>query len=134
MLNIEIIKDGGVILKSDDGKIVPSWALYLQFGSEYLGGVGITNNPDGTATYDNWTREENPPTNEELQSYRNYWTTECNLALLRKERDRLIAQTDYWMLSDTADVTQVQLDYRQALRDITQTYTSLDDVVWPVKP
>jgi hypothetical protein len=24
--------------------------------------------------------------------------------------------------------------YRQALRDITETYTSLDDVVWPTKP
>jgi len=27
-----------------------------------------------------------------------------------------------------------QIAYRQALRDITETYTSLDDVVWPVKP
>jgi hypothetical protein len=24
--------------------------------------------------------------------------------------------------------------YRQSLRDITDTYTSLDDVVWPEKP
>jgi len=24
--------------------------------------------------------------------------------------------------------------YRQALRDITDSYASLDDVVWPVKP
>ncbi len=24
--------------------------------------------------------------------------------------------------------------YRQSLRDITTTYTSLDDVVWPTKP
>jgi hypothetical protein len=24
--------------------------------------------------------------------------------------------------------------YRQTLRDITDTYTSLDDVVWPEKP
>jgi len=134
MFTIENVVKNEVMLKSNDGKIAPSWALYLQFDSEYFGGVGITNNPDGTVEYDNWTREENPPTNEELQTYRDYWTTQCNLALLRKERDRLIAQTDYWMLSDTTDVTQAQLDYRQALRDITQTYTSLDDVVWPTKP
>lgn len=56
------------------------------------------------------------------------------LKLLREERDRLLAETDYWMLGDTATATQAQLDYRQALRDITETYTSLDDVVWPTKP
>lgn len=30
--------------------------------------------------------------------------------------------------------SEAQLAYRQALRDITNTYTSLDDVVWPTKP
>jgi len=53
---------------------------------------------------------------------------------LRAERDRLLAETDYWVFSDTATATQAQLDYRQALRDITDNYTSLDDVVWPTKP
>ena len=56
------------------------------------------------------------------------------LAELRTERNRLIAETDYWVLSDTADVTSAQTTYRQALRDITQAYTSLDDVSWPEKP
>jgi hypothetical protein len=31
-------------------------------------------------------------------------------------------------------MTQAQTDYRQALRDITDTYSSYLDVVWPVKP
>lgn len=53
---------------------------------------------------------------------------------LRAERDRLLAETDYWMFSDTDTVTQAQLDYRQALRDITDSATSLDDVTWPTKP
>lgn len=57
-----------------------------------------------------------------------------NLSMLRKERDNKLAETDYWVFSDTATATQAQLDYRQALRDITNTYTSLDDVVWPEKP
>ena len=55
------------------------------------------------------------------------------MRLLREERDRLLAQTDWWVLPDHT-ATQAQLDYRQALRDITNTYTSLDDVVWPSKP
>jgi len=55
------------------------------------------------------------------------------MRLLRKERDRLIAKTDWWASSDLT-MTQEQIDYRQALRDITETYTSLDDVVWPEMP
>lgn len=51
----------------------------------------------------------------------------------RKERDRLIAETDWWVLPDRM-ATQAQLDYRQELRDITDTYTSLADVTWPTKP
>jgi hypothetical protein len=52
---------------------------------------------------------------------------------LRLERDKLLAATDWWVLPDLSP-TDEQLAYRQALRDITQTYTSLDDVVWPTKP
>ena len=52
---------------------------------------------------------------------------------LRAERDRLIAETDWWASSDLT-MTPEQIDYRQALRDITNTYSSLEDVVWPVKP
>jgi hypothetical protein len=55
------------------------------------------------------------------------------LRLLRLERDKLIAETDWWVLPDRTP-TQAQLDYRQALRDITDTYTSLEGVVWPVRP
>lgn len=53
---------------------------------------------------------------------------------LRTERNRLIAETDHWVLSDTADATSAQTTYRQALRDITDSATSLDDVTWPTKP
>jgi hypothetical protein len=52
---------------------------------------------------------------------------------LRAERDRRIAETDWWASSDLA-MTDEQAAYRQALRDITETYSSLEDVVWPVKP
>ena len=52
---------------------------------------------------------------------------------LRIERNRRIGLTDTWALSDRT-MTQAQKDYRQALRDITKTATSLDDVTWPTKP
>ena len=55
------------------------------------------------------------------------------LKLLREERNRRLAETDWWASSDLT-MSQAQRDYRQALRDITDTYQSLDTVVWPVKP
>ena len=56
-----------------------------------------------------------------------------HLRHLRIERNRRIGLTDVWALSDRT-MTQAQKDYRQALRDITKTATSLDDVTWPTKP
>ena len=56
-----------------------------------------------------------------------------DLAALRFERDILLAETDWWAGSDLT-MTQAQTDYRQALRDITDNATSLDDVTWPTKP
>ena len=52
---------------------------------------------------------------------------------LRAERDRLIATTDWWASSDLT-MTDAQTAYRQALRDITDSATSLDDVTWPTAP
>ena len=52
---------------------------------------------------------------------------------LRTERNKRIAETDHYGLSDQA-MSAAMTTYRQALRDITNTYSSLDDVVWPEKP
>jgi hypothetical protein len=55
------------------------------------------------------------------------------LKALRAERDRRLAETDWWAVADRT-MTAQQTAYRQALRDITETYTALTDVVWPTKP
>ena len=55
------------------------------------------------------------------------------LEQLRIKRNELLAETDWWVLPDRTP-TQTQLDYRQALRDITDSYSSIADVVWPDKP
>jgi len=59
--------------------------------------------------------------------------TEANMMALRAERNQRLANTDWWASSDLT-MTAEQTAYRQALRDITNTYTSLDDVVWPEEP
>ena len=55
------------------------------------------------------------------------------MRLLRKERNKLLAETDWWASSDLT-ITDAQKKYRQDLRDITKSATSLDDVTWPTKP
>jgi len=56
-----------------------------------------------------------------------------NLFSLRRIRNQKLAETDWWANSDLT-MTQAQKDYRQDLRAITETYSSLEDVVWPAKP
>jgi len=60
-------------------------------------------------------------------------SAETLLEDLRDERNALLAETDWWASSDLT-MTDAQTAYRQALRDITDTYSNLDDVVWPEKP
>ena len=55
------------------------------------------------------------------------------LKLLRAERDRLIAATDWWALTDVP-MSAEQTAYRQALRNVPASATSMDDAVWPTKP
>jgi len=55
------------------------------------------------------------------------------MRLLREERDKRLTETDWWVLPDR-NPTDAQKKYRQDLRDITKTATSLDDVTWPTKP
>ena len=58
---------------------------------------------------------------------------------LRLVRDAKLAETDWVVIKEREEGGSVSnfadwKTYRQALRDITDTYTSLDDVVWPEKP
>ena len=64
------------------------------------------------------------------------------MRLLRVERDRLIAETDWWVLPDRTPTSE-QLAYRQALRDLPDNSSPVLDptsrigisgVSWPVKP
>lgn len=63
------------------------------------------------------------------------FTTELPMLKLREVRDVLLRDSDW---ASGEDVPQAVKDawfpYRQALRDITNTYSSLDDVVWPTRP
>ena len=63
---------------------------------------------------------------------------ELDMALdnLRAKRNKLIAETDYLALSDNT-LSDNMSTYRQALRDITNGLTTIEqvnNVTWPTKP
>lgn len=54
---------------------------------------------------------------------------------LRAERNKLLTETDWTQSRDVTLTNDAAWQtYRQALRDITDTYSDLDSVVWPTKP
>lgn len=68
------------------------------------------------------------PADRMAEAYNNQrWAEE------RAKRDKLLAQTDYLALQDTAEMTAEWTAYRQALRDIT-TQTDVDNITWPTPP
>jgi hypothetical protein len=98
--------------------------------------VSIEDNDDGTLTcYDadgnvvTFTAAEETAIDTEATS-----VNDANeLRILREVRNKKLVETDWWAGSDRT-MTQAETDYRQALRDITDTYSSLATVVWPTKP
>ena len=63
--------------------------------------------------------------------------TARDLDNLRAERNTKLTETDWVVTMHKELGTNIPAawkTYRQSLRDITDTYTSLDDVVWPEKP
>ena len=56
-----------------------------------------------------------------------------DLEVLREERNRRLAETDYLALSD-ATLSEDMRTYRQALRDLPDNTSDPANPTWPVKP
>ena len=69
------------------------------------------------------------PTVEEMQQA----ALVGNWRRIRKQRAKLLAETD-WMANSDVTMSEEMTAYRQALRDLPQTYTEPTDVVWPTNP
>ena len=77
----------------------------------------------------NWLSQtgNDSPTGDEITSARTQLDNMRKLTLLRLRRDQLIKDTDWWTVSDRT-ISQAELDYRQALRDITDVDLSTVDL------
>ena len=56
--------------------------------------------------------------------------TEASVRLLR---DEILAETDWWAVADRT-MTQAEIDYRQALRDVPAQAGFPENITWPTKP
>jgi hypothetical protein len=87
-----------------------------------------------------WEGPDPQPTDSELQTAWDAYVASEPLRLLRIERDRLLAESDWWASSDLT-MSAKRKSYRQALRDLPASASpSLDEsgqltgVTWPTKP
>ena len=87
-----------------------------------------------------WLDARLKPTDEEISSKITELEKGEPMRLLREERDKRIAETDWWVLPDRT-ASQEQLDYRQELRDLPSAASpeldeqgNLTNVTWPTKP
>ena len=101
-----------------------------EFGAMFRKVTGATD--DGSAIESDNAKDWGV-TWSQVETKQSELTAAEHLKALRAERDRLITATDWWASSDLT-MTDAQKTYRQALRDITKDYNSLDDVKWPTKP
>jgi len=91
-----------------------------------------------------WNDSNNTqPTEEEINAKITELKNAEPMRLLRQERDKRLAETDWWTIrsNDTGvSLTQEQKDYKQALRDLPSTASPtlvngmLSNVTWPTKP
>ena len=111
---------------------------------KYNGSVVATNKgfrrTDGYITPKNWNavRDNTEKANQGLTWEDEPATTQTDadkLAILRTLRDMKLQETDYLALSDNTLSSDMRT-YRQSLRDITNSYQSLDadGFAWPTKP
>jgi hypothetical protein len=53
---------------------------------------------------------------------------------IRSTRNSFLSQSDWTQLADSKEKKEAWAIYRQELRDIPQTFSTPEDVIWPLKP
>jgi len=102
--------------------------LALRPGASFITVDGVVEWLDETLT---------EPTDAEIKKKYDELVAAEPLNEVRVVRNRLLAETDWVVTMHKEKGTNIPAawkTYRDALRDITDSATSLDDVTWPEKP
>lgn len=101
--------------------------------------LSLTPNAEFTCTdedYDqiNWLSPEiTKPTRAQVDAKIAELQAAEPMRILREERDRLIAESD-WMANSDVTMSDAWRTYRQALRDLPANTSDPANPVWPTKP
>ena len=94
-------------------------------------------NSDGSVTFKDFGEGITAPSQSDLDAKATEIDNGYPMEELRKERDRLLAESDWMAMSDRI-TTDAQKTYRQALRDLPANQTpsdmQLSNITWPTKP
>jgi len=113
---------------------------YVGSDVDFLNDVIVQDRKDGNGPIIAQWNLDSPvkPTDEQLDALETEATAKDNegsLVELRAERNKKLAETDWTQSRDVTLTNDAAWQtYRQSLRDITDSATSLDDVTWPEKP
>ena len=83
-----------------------------------------------------WLNGTTPISKADIQAQFTAVEFDWAMKTLREKRDNLLAETDFYSLSDVT-MSDNMKTYRQNLRDITNGVTTVDEVnavSWPTKP
>ena len=128
-----VTTDGVSDYSSEDYEIVETEVDIREFsisGHITTGSVG-----EGTSYHLKWDASKKKAVEDD--DAKTAWELSGQWKRIRAERDRLIAETDWMMLSDTGTVSAAWKNYRKALREIPQSQDSAKtfaDITWPTKP
>ena len=94
-------------------------------------------NSDGSVTFKDFGEGITAPSQSDLDAKATEIDNGYPMEELRKERDRLLAESDWMAMSDRI-TTDAQKTYRQALRDLPANQTpsdmQLSNITWPTEP
>ena len=111
--------------------------LYANQEVDFTKDVKLQDNSDGKGVFiAEWNLDIPKPTQSQLDAYNTAAELSDALQVIRAKRNQLIAETDYLALSDNT-LSEAMSTYRQALRDITNGITTVEQansVTWPTKP
>jgi hypothetical protein len=113
----------------DDYLKTLGWLPYVEVSVQ----IGVDETSDGEDTVITETEVTSTAKKRALTAAEKTDRNDRAFAELRTKRDQLLHDTDWWASSDL-EITQDQIDYRQALRDLPANTADPADPIWPTTP
>ena len=116
------------LIDTASGKVINT----VELADDWTGSEGEWQAPDGQSVVD--VQNGEPGDTWDGDAFvKPVITTDQAFAKLREERNRLLYGTDWWASSDL-EMSQDQIDYRQALRDLPANTADPHNPTWPTAP